>query len=254
VFANSEHIIALRNDGRGDLLDPKNYWSVYTAINGDKMEVAWQVLVDRNLDNADADYQGKYTFSSLLQREQRRHRRGDDRPRTGLGGGFQHQAHRAGGDGRDFKTINGVKVVDGRHGSKYARYIPIPNSPHSVNTARDGIHVVINGKLSQTVSVIDVRKLDDLFDDKFKERDVIVAESELGLGPLHTAFDARGNAFTTLSMTAKWSSGTSTRRSAPSSARRSIRSRKSSTSPISRATTTLPSSRPRTPTASGLCR
>ena len=58
------------------------------------------------------------------------------------------------------------------------------------STAPDGIHVVINGKLSPTVSVIDVRKLDDLFDGKIKERDDR-RRAELGLGPLHTAFDGR---------------------------------------------------------------
>jgi len=64
VFANSEHIIPIPNDGKGNLDDPKTYWSVYTAIDGDSMKVAWQVLVDGNLDNTDADYQEKYTFSS----------------------------------------------------------------------------------------------------------------------------------------------------------------------------------------------
>ena len=62
VFANSEHVISIPNDGK-ILDDPKQYWSVFTAIDGDSMKVAWQVLVDGNLDNCDADYQGKYAFS-----------------------------------------------------------------------------------------------------------------------------------------------------------------------------------------------
>ncbi len=206
VFANSEHIIPIPNDG-SFLDDPKNYWSVFTAVDGDKMEVAWQVRVDGNLDNTDADYQGKYAFASCY----------NPTKGTTVAEMTDHeqawavvfnikrieQAVQSG----DFKVINGVKIVDGTHGSKYTRYIPIPNSPHGVNTAPDGIHVVINGKLSPTVSVIDVRKLDDLFDGKIKERDVIVAEPELGLGPLHTAFDPHGNAFTTLfidSQVVKW--------------------------------------------------
>ena len=97
----------------------------------------------------------------------------------------------------DYKEMNGVKVVDGRHGSKYTRYIPIPNSPHGVNTAPDGIHVVINGKLSPTVSVIDVRKLDDLFDDKIKERDVVVAEPRTRPRAAAHRLRRKGNAFTT---------------------------------------------------------
>lgn len=206
VFANSEHIIPIPNDGTV-LDDPKNYWSVFTAIDGDKMEVAWQVLVDGNLDNTDADYQGKYAFATCY----------NPTKGTTVAEMTDHEQawavvfnikriEQAVASG-DFKLVNGVKIVDGKHGSKYTSYIPIPNSPHGVNTAPDGIHVVVNGKLSPTVSVIDVRKLDDLFDGKIKERDVIVAEPQLGLGPLHTAFDGKGNAFTTLfidSQMVKW--------------------------------------------------
>jgi nitrous-oxide reductase len=197
VFANSEHIIPIPNDGTGDLVDPKNYWSVYTAIDGDSMKVAWQVLVDGNLDNTDCDYQGKYAISSCY----------NPNKGTTLAEMTDHEQAwvvvfnlrriEAAVKSGDYKTMGGVPVVDGRHGSKYTRYIPIPNSPHGVNTAPDGNYVVINGKLSPTVSVIDVRKLDDLFDDKIKPRDAVVAEPEVGLGPLHTAFDNRGNAYTT---------------------------------------------------------
>ncbi|MFM9673603.1 hypothetical protein, partial [Streptomyces galilaeus] len=61
----------------------------------------------------------------------------------------------------DFQTINGVKVLDGRHGSPYTRYVPIPNSPHGVNTSPDGKYVAVNGKLSPTVSLVDIANVAD---------------------------------------------------------------------------------------------
>lgn len=96
---------------------------------------------------------------------------------------------------------------DGRKGSKLTRYIPVPKSPHGMNTSPDGKYFMANGKLSPAVSIIEIAKLDALFDDKIKPRDAVVGEPELGLGPLHTAFDNKGFAYTTLfldSQIAKW--------------------------------------------------
>ena len=85
-----------------------------------------------------------------------------------------------------FKTYNGnsVPVLDGRKGSKLTRYIPIPKSPHGINASPDGKYFMINGKLSPTVSIIEIAQLDNLFADKIKPRDTVIAEPELGLGPL----------------------------------------------------------------------
>lgn len=207
VFANGEHIIPVGPDGKID--DPKTWWSVYTAVNGETMQIAWQVMVDGNLDNGDADYQGKYSFSTCYNSERALTVQGASANEQDWCVVFNLKAIEDGIKAGDFKEINGVKVLDGRAEakSKYTRYIPVPNSPHGCNASPDGKYIMLNGKLSPTVTVLDVSKLDNLFADKIKPRDVVVAEPQLGLGPLHTAFDGRGFAYTTLfidSQMVKW--------------------------------------------------
>jgi len=207
VFANGEHRVPLPNDGR-DLEDTSKYRAVFSGIDGDTMEVKWQVIVDGNLDNVDADYQGKYAIASCYNSEEGVTLADMTSAEADWCVIFDIAAIEAGVKAGDFKTYDGdTPVLDGRKGSKYTRYIPIPNSPHGVNASPDGKYMMINGKLSPTVSVIELSRLPKLFADKIKPRDAIVAEPELGLGPLHTAFDNRGNAYTTLfldSQVCKW--------------------------------------------------
>ncbi|MDX2319890.1 MAG: TAT-dependent nitrous-oxide reductase, partial [Moritella sp.] len=209
VICNSEFEIPMNNDGKASMEDVSTYRSLFNVIDAESMEVAFQVMVDGNLDNTDADYDGKY-FASTCYNSEMGMNLGEmitaERDHVVV---FSLAACEAAVKAGKFETFNGnnVPVVDGRKGSELTRYIPVPKSPHGLNTSSDGKYFVANGKLSPTVSIIAIEKLDDLFADKIKGREAIVAEPELGLGPLHTAFDNRGNAYTTLfldSQIAKW--------------------------------------------------
>lgn len=215
VFCNAEFIIPHPNDGTNiDNLDAAEKYTMYNALDAETMEVAWQVMVDGNLDNTDMCYTGKYAAATCYNSE----------GATDIAGMMRNE--------RDWVTIfniprieeeikagrfitlgdSKVPVVDGRKkdgkNSRVTRYVPVPKNPHGLNTSPDGKYFIANGKLSPTCSMIAIDMLDDLFNDKFAdEREVVVGEPELGLGPLHTTFDGRGNAYTTLfidSQVVKW--------------------------------------------------
>ena len=209
VVCNGEFEIPLNNDGKESLLDVKNYRSMWTVIDAEKMEVVFQVVVDGNLDNADADFDGRY-FASTCYNSEHGVTLGEmitaDRDHVVI---FDLKRCLAEVKAGNFKHYNGnnVPVIDGTKGSKVTRYIPVPKSPHGCNTTPDGKYFIAAGKLSPTVSIIAIEKLGDLFNDKIKPRDAVVGEPELGLGPLHTAYDNRGHAYTTLfidSQVVKW--------------------------------------------------
>src|SRR5215510_10185646 len=167
IFANGEDRVPMPNDGKV-LDDPKQYHSMFSAIDGETMKVAWQVMVSGNLDNVDADYQGKYCYSTCYNSEEGvtlAEMTANEQDWVVI---FNLKRIEEAVKKGDYKEMGGVPVIDGRKGSPYTRYIPVSNNPHGMNTAPDGIHFVAAGKLSPTVTVFDVRLLDDLFDDKIK--------------------------------------------------------------------------------------
>ncbi len=99
-------------------------------------------------------------------------------------------------------------------------FVPEPKSPHGVDVTPDGTAVVVGGKLDTHTTVYDIPKIAAQIDKKqFVGKDPygvpildfkssIVGQCEIGLGPLHTVFDDKGFAYTSVfieTVVAKWS-------------------------------------------------
>lgn len=122
------------------------------------------------------------------------------------------------------EVINGFKVLrlDTAIKEGVLFFIPEPKSPHGVDVTPDGEFIIVAGKLDPHVTVYSFKKIKEAiaagkvaskdeygvpvlnFDD-CKE-----AQVELGLGPLHTQFDDKGYAYTSLfldSAVCRWTLG-----------------------------------------------
>ncbi|MFN8454056.1 MAG: Sec-dependent nitrous-oxide reductase [Anaerolineae bacterium] len=100
-------------------------------------------------------------------------------------------------------------------------FAPEPKSPHGVDVTPDGKFMVVAGKLDPHVTVYSFEKLMKAIEAKKWDKDeygvpvlplddIKEAQVELGLGPLHTQFDDKGYAYTSLfldSAVARWTLG-----------------------------------------------
>ncbi len=121
-----------------------------------------------------------------------------------------------------FKMIGGVKVIDPKEVEGVVYLLPAAKSPHGVDVSPDGKYIVASGKLQSITTVFNIEKMLTAIQKKDFEGDedgipvlrydaVKDAEVNVGLGPLHTQFDDKGNAYTSLfveSAVAKWKLGT----------------------------------------------
>ncbi|MBL9026995.1 MAG: Sec-dependent nitrous-oxide reductase [Myxococcales bacterium] len=118
--------------------------------------------------------------------------------------------------------IKGMKVlplsVSGAEG--VLTLVGEPKSPHGCDVTPDGKDIVVGGKLDTHATVYSFEKVKKLIEEKKFEgkddfglpilsfKDAIRGQVEIGLGPLHTVFDDKGYAYTSVfleSVVAKWS-------------------------------------------------
>jgi len=102
-----------------------------------------------------------------------------------------------------------VTVIDVKDFPDIVYMIPCPKSPHGVDIDPTGEYIVGSGKLAALIPVFSFTKIQKAiaeknYDGKYGGIPVLKYEAALygevkkpGLGPLHTEFDGKGNAYTT---------------------------------------------------------
>src|SRR4026209_2447038 len=103
-----------------------------------------------------------------------------------------------------------VKMLNPRDCPGVVFFLPTPKSPHGVDIDPTGRYIVAGGKLATVIPVHSFEKMqraiaDKAFDSEVQGIPVLKYNSTLagevqkpGLGPLHTEFDDKGNAYTSM--------------------------------------------------------
>ncbi|KAF0093242.1 MAG: nitrous-oxide reductase [Puniceicoccaceae bacterium 5H] len=113
---------------------------------------------------------------------------------------------------------DGVPMIDPSKTPGVLYYVEVGKSPHGIDTDPTGHWVIASGKLQPTTTVFNFDKVlaaieAEDFTGEFRGVPIInydaIVEGEVpvGLGPLHTQFDGKGNAYTSLyieSAVAQW--------------------------------------------------
>lgn len=104
----------------------------------------------------------------------------------------------------------GTKVIDAAKYPGLVYFMPCPKSPHGVDVNPTGEYIVASGKLAATLPVFQFSKIQTAIANKdyegevhgipvLKYESVIAGEvAKPGLGPLHTEFDDKGFAYTSM--------------------------------------------------------
>lgn len=122
------------------------------------------------------------------------------------------------------EDMNGMRMLrlDTAIAEGILYFVPEPRNPHGVDVSPSGDYIVVAGKLDPHASVYSIDKIKAAIEAKDYEGEddfgvpiltmasCLEAQVELGNGPLHTQFDNKGNAYTSMfvdSAITKWTLG-----------------------------------------------
>jgi nitrous-oxide reductase len=198
----------LAHSGKGN----SHGWTFFTSYNTEEKSTLLEVTASQNDKDFIAAINWKKAEEYLAQGKFR------EVPAKYANNEYDEKTHMA------TSTMNEtVKVLIPSECPGLVYFLPTPKSPHGVDVDPTGEYIVGNGKLSADLTVHSFTKMlaaieEEKFEDEIDGIPVLSFEdvvagvvAEAGLGPLHTEFDNRGNAYTSFFITSevvKWKVGT----------------------------------------------
>lgn len=185
----------LSHSGKG----PSDGWAFFTSYNSEEAHTMLEVNASKN----DKDYIAAINWRKAA--EYAANGEGKMIPGEHYRNYIDHEE---GGIAKS-EVIEEVRVLDPRELEGIVYFLPTPKSPHGVDVDPTGQYIAAGGKLSTVIPVHSFDKMmtaieDEDFEGEEQGIPVLNYDSILhgevqdpGLGPLHTEFDDKGNAYTT---------------------------------------------------------
>ena len=191
---------------------PSDGWFFFTTYNSEQANTKLEV----NASQADKDYIAAVNY-----------KRAEECIAAGkskkFGGTYVHNYVDPASQIAKSETKTGVTMLYPADCEGVVYYLPTPKSPHGVDVDPTGEYIVAGGKLATVIPVHSFTKMQKAIADKAFEKtidgipvlkyDAVIAGEvqKPGLGPLHTEFDGKGNAYTSMFISSeivKWKLGT----------------------------------------------
>jgi nitrous-oxide reductase len=198
----------LAHSGKGK----SNGWTFFTTYNTEEANT----LLEANASQNDKDFIAAVNWKKA--EEYVKAGKAHEMPASYFHNVYDDNTHTA--TSTEIKT---VKVLIPSECPDMVYFLPTPKSPHGVDVDPTGEYIVGNGKLSADMAVHSFTKMQKAIENKsfetvidgipvLKYEDILGGTVKSGgLGPLHTEFDDKGNAYTTFfisSEVVKWKVGT----------------------------------------------